>query len=76
MRIAIAHRQLVTFYARHGLPVSTRVPSMSAKWRPALLNLARAVAWAEGVARHNPSTPEAEQMLRLFTDRTAGRVLS
>lgn len=75
MRMAVAHRQRVTFYARHGLTVTTLVPSMSAKWRPALLNLARAVAWAEGFNRHAPATPEAEQMLRLFTDQTARRVL-
>lgn len=64
--------QRVTFRARHGLTVATIVPRASAlKHRPALLGLARAVAWAEGVERHAPATDAAEQMLRLFTDGRA-----
>lgn len=69
--------QRVTFRARHGLTVCTIVPSVrAAKHRPALINLARATAWAEGVDRHKPASEDAEQLLRLFTDTKAALVVS
>lgn len=68
--------QRVTFRTDSGLTVCTILPrARAAKHRPALLNLARCVAWAEGVARHAPRGEAAEQMLRLFTDHTARRGL-
>lgn len=68
--------QRVTFRADSGLTASLVLPRARArKHRDTLLDLAKRVAWAEGIHRHAPRGPAAEQMLRLFTDATARRAI-
>lgn len=68
--------QRVTLYPRTGPATATILPRADAlKHRPALLAMARCVAWAEGVARHTPTNPDAEQMLALFAESKARLVV-
>lgn len=67
--------QRVTFRTAT-LTACTIVPRANArKHQPALLGLARAVAWADGVERHKPEDDGAEMLLRLFTDARASLVV-
>lgn len=68
--------QRVTFRADTGHSASVVLPCARArKYRPALLDLAKQIAWAEGVATHSPRTAAAEQMLRMFTEGKARRIV-
>lgn len=58
------------------LSVSLVLPSARArKYRGTLLDMAKQIAWAEGVATHSPRTAAAEQMLRMFTEGKAQRIV-
>lgn len=58
------------------LSVSLVLPCARArKHRDTLLDLAKQIAWAEGVAVHAPRSPEAMQMLRMFTEGKARRAI-
>ena len=58
------------------LSVSVVLPCARArKYRRTLLDLAKQIAWAEGVAIHSPRTAAAEQMLRMFTEGKARRIV-
>lgn len=76
MRMTVAHRQVVTFYARDGRAFRTRLPSLAAKWQPTLHEIARGAAVIEASARICPASAEALQMVRLFADCKARMMVS